>query len=119
MASYNFVDRDNQPAVFGHALYLRGTIPVKTWFEIEPLVFVSGWYLNNDHKFISVEGDPFFRVPFYAGLNLKKEFKFDNGISLSLGFINGVFLTERGDVGTRFDQTISLNFIYTIPVTKR
>ena len=58
-------------------------------------------------------------MPFYAGINIKKELLFDNGIGLSIGFINGVFLTERGDVGTRFDQTISLNFIYTIPVTKR
>ncbi len=119
MASYNFVDRDNEGAVFGHGLYMRGTIPVKNWFEIEPLVFVSGWYLNHDHIFISVEGDPFFRMPFYAGINIKKGFQFDNGISLSFGFINGVFLTEDNEVGTRFDQTISLNFIYRIPVTKR
>lgn len=119
MASYNFVDRDNKPAVFGHGLYLRGTIPVKNWFEIEPLVFVSGWYLNHDHQFISVEGDPFFRMPFYAGINIKKEFLFDNGIGLSIGFINGVFLTETGETGTRFDQTITLNFLYRTPVTKR
>ena len=30
-----------------------------------------------------------------------------------------IFLTEDNEVGTRFDQTISLNFIYRIPVTKR
>ena len=82
-------------------------------------MFVSGWYLNHDHRFISVEGDPFFRVPFYAGLNIKKEFVFDNGISLSLGFINGIFLTETGEVGGRYDQALSFNFTYNIPVTKR
>lgn len=119
LASYNIPDRDNNVTQFGHGLYLRGTIPVKNWFEIEPLMFVSGWYLNHDHRFISVEGDPFFRVPFYAGLNIKKEFVFDNGISLSLGFINGVFLTETGEVGGRYDQALSFNFTYNIPVTKR
>lgn len=119
LASYNIPDRDNNITQFGHGIYLRGTIPVKNWFEIEPLVFVSGWYLDNNHRFISVEGDPFFRVPFYAGLNIKKEFVFDNGISLSLGFINGVFLTETGEVGGRYDQTLSFNFTYNIPVTKR
>lgn len=119
VASYNIPDRDNNVTQFGHGLYLRGTIPVKNWFEIEPLMFVSGWYLNHDHRFISVEGDPFFRVPFYAGLNIKKEFVFKNGISLSLGFINGVFLTETGEVGGRYDQTLSFNFTYNIPVTKR
>lgn len=119
VASYNIPDRDNNVTQFGHGLYLRGTIPVKNWFEIEPLMFVSGWYLNNNHRFISVEGDPFFRVPFYAGLNIKKEFVFKNGISLSLGFINGVFLTETGEVGGRYDQTLSFNFTYNIPVTKR
>lgn len=119
LASYNITDRDNNETQFGHGLYLRGTIPVKNWFEIEPIVFVSGWYLNNDHRFISVEGDPFFRVPFYAGINIKKEFTFENGISLSLGFINGVFLTETGEVGGRYDQTITMNFLYRVPVTKR
>ena len=119
MASYNIVDRDKKDMQFGHGLFLRGNIPVKTWFEIEPIIFVSGWYLNHDHKFISVEGDPFYRVPFYAGLNIKKEFVFDNGISLSLGFINGVFLTETNEVGGRYDQTLSFNFTYHIPVTKR
>ena len=119
LASYNIPDRDNNVTQFGHGLYLRGTIPVKNWFEIEPLMFVSGWYLNHDHRFISVEGDPFFRVPFYAGLNIKKEFVFDNGISLSLGFINGIFLTETGEVGGRYDQALSFNFTYNIPVTKR
>lgn len=119
LASYNIPDRDNNVTQFGHGLYLRGTIPVKNWFEIEPLMFVSGWYLNHNHRFISVEGDPFFRVPFYAGLNIKKEFVFDNGISLSLGFINGIFLTETGEVGGRYDQALSFNFTYNIPVTKR
>ena len=121
LASYNFEDRD-KPGKFGHGLYLRGDIPITpntNWFVIEPIIFVSGWYLNHDHQFISVEGDPFYRVPFYAGLNIKKEFVFDNGISLSFAFINGVFLTEQGEVGTRFDQTISFNFTYRIPITKR
>ncbi len=119
LASYNIVDRDNNDTQFGHSLFLRGNIPVKDWFQIEPIVFVSGWYLDHNHKFISVEADPFYRVPFYAGINIRKQFVFDNGISLDLGFINGVFLTEENQVGGRYDQTISFNFTYNIPVTKR
>ncbi|AFR71449.1 hypothetical protein B2904_orf2120 [Brachyspira pilosicoli B2904] len=110
MASYNLVDRDNIAGQFGHAIFLRGSIDVMTWFKIEPIVFVSGWYINKNHKFISVEGDPFYRVPFYFGLNLTKDFIFDNGIVLSLGFVNGLFLTEENKVGIRYDQTLKFDF---------
>ena len=118
MASYNLADRDNEPGVFGHGLFLRGTIPVKTWFEIEPIIFVSGWYINKNHKFISVEGDPFYRVPFYFGLNIKKDFVFDNGIVLGLGFVNGLFLNEKNQIGIRYDQTLQFDFTYLVPVKK-
>ena len=118
LASYNLADRDNEAGVFGHGLFLRGTIPVKTWFEIEPIIFVSGWYINKNHKFISVEGDPFYRVPFYFGLNIKKDFVFDNGIVLGLGFVNGLFLNEKNEIGIRYDQTLQFDFTYLVPVKK-
>lgn len=118
MASYNLVDRDNIAGQFGHAIFLRGSIDVMTWFKIEPIVFVSGWYINKNHKFISVEGDPFYRVPFYFGLNLTKDFIFDNGIVLSLGFVNGLFLTEENKVGIRYDQTLKFDFTYLVPIKK-
>ena len=118
MASYNLSDRDNKKGVFGHGLFLRGTIPVKTYFEIEPIIFVSGYYFNHNHKFISVEGDPFYRVPFYFGLNIKKEFTFANGIYLNIGFINGLFLNEKNEIGIRYDQTLQFDFTYIIPIKK-
>ena len=118
MASYNITDRDNNVTQFGHGIFLRGTIPVKTWFEIEPIIFVSGWYIDKKHKFISVEGDPFYRVPFYFGLNIKKDFVFDNGIVLVLGFVNGLFLNEENEIGMRYDQTLQFDFTYLVPVKK-
>ena len=118
MASYNIPDRDNNITKFGHGLFLRGNIPVLNWFEIEPIAFISGFYIDKNHKFISVEGDPFYRAPFYFGLNLKKEFVFDNGISLTLALINGVFLTEENKVGGRYDQELKFDFTYIVPVKK-
>lgn len=112
MASYNILDRDNpkDTSKFGQGLYMSGNISVFGWFEVEPLVFVSSWYLDKKQKFISIEGDPFFRVPFYAGLNLRREFIFANGIELSLAFINGIFLTEKNEVGGRYDQGLKFDF---------
>lgn len=116
MASFNIPDRDNNITKFGHGLFLRGTIPVLNWFEIEPIVFISGYYIDKNHQFISVEGDPFYRVPFYFGLNIKKEFKFENGISITLALVNGLFLTEENKVGGRYDQELKFDFTYIVPV---
>ena len=118
MMSYNIPDRDNNVTKFGHGLFLRGNIPVLNWFEIEPIAFVSFFYINRKHQFISVEGDPFYRVPFYFGLNIKREFVFDNGISLTLALNNGLFLTEDNKVGGRYDQELKFDFTYLVPVRK-
>lgn len=116
MASYNITDRDNNITKFGHGIFLRGNIPVLTWFNIEPIIFVSGFYINKNHVFISVEGDPFYRVPFYFGLNIKKDIKFNNGIVLGIGFVNGLFLTEENKLGVRYDQNLKFDFTYLIPI---
>lgn len=116
MASYNITDRDNNITKFGHGLFLRGNIPVVNWFMIEPIIWVSGWYIDKNHQFISVEGDPFYRVPFYFGLNITKDWDFGNGIVLGIGFVNGVFLTEEHKVGIRYDQTLKFDFTYLVPI---
>lgn len=120
LASYNIVDRDVDLSQngFGHGLYIRGQFSVFGWFDLEPSVFVSGFYLNNEHKYISIEADPFFRVPFYLGLNIIKDFEFSNGITLSLNLINGVFLTEENDVGGRYDQGLQFDFTYLLNIKK-
>lgn len=118
LASYNIPDRDNNITQFGQAIFIRGNISVMGWFEIEPMVFVSSFYIDKKQKFLSVEGDPFFRAPFYFGLNLKRDFVFANGIELNLALVNGIFLTEEGKVGVRYDQSLKFNFTYTIPLTK-
>ncbi len=114
LASYNILDRDYDLSgnKFGQALFVRGLISVMGWFELEPVVFVSSYYIDSDQRFVSIEGDPFFRVPFYAGLNIYRTWEFAHGIKIDIQFINGVFLTESGDVGIRYDQGISFDFTY-------
>ena len=55
-------------------------------------------------------------MPFYFGLNITKDFVFDNGIVLSLGFVNGLFLTEENKVGIGYDQTLKFDFTYLVPI---
>ncbi len=120
LASFDAPTRDTDELnQFGHGLYTRVKISVYGWFDIEPSVFVSGYYLNNEHRYISTEADPFFRVPFYFGLNLYRDFVFDNGIEIAIQFVNGMFLTEDGDVGARFDQGINFDFTYLLDIVKK
>lgn len=119
LASFDSPTRDTTDLnQFGHGLYARFRFSILGWFDLEPSVFVSGYYLNKEHKYISIEADPFFRVPFYFGLNFYKDFVFDNGIEIAIQFINGVFLTENGEVGARYDQGINFDFTYLLDITK-
>lgn len=109
LASLNFTDRDGEPGTFGHGIFIRGNIDIKKILYIEPSVFVSGYYIDSKHKFISIEGDPFFRVPFYFGLNIGKDIALPYGIGIDIKFVNGVFSTYSGDIGVRYDQAIKFN----------
>ena len=120
LASYNIVDRDFDLSnnEFGQAFYARVRFSVFGLFDLEPSVFVSSYYIDKNQRYISVEADPFFRVPFYFGLNIFRDWEFANGIELSLMFINGVFLTEDNSVGIRYDQGINFDFTYKLDITK-
>ncbi|OHD66935.1 MAG: hypothetical protein A2096_11320 [Spirochaetes bacterium GWF1_41_5] len=121
LGSLFIADRDQPLECFirGNAFYTAYKIPVRI-LEIEPHIFVSDELYNSRRRFISVEGDPFYRVPFYAGINfyLKKEIV--KGVTLELRFYNGMFMPHRGTEFSsrmiRYDQTIKTDINFIFPV---
>lgn len=124
LASYLLPDREAHPEenVFGQGLYGSFSPKIGNWkFVFE--TFVSDAFVSTNHKFWSVEGDPFYRVPFYFGFNLYREFELDDWMTLTLGFVNGTFLPytdsayEWKDI--RYDQMLKLDFEYTFDLKRR
>lgn len=117
LASYFLPDRDSHPEdnVFGHALYLSKTFSPGKW-RIRPELFISGEFLNTNHVYISIEGDPFFRIPFYLGCNFYRDIELADGVVMTMKFVNGIFLPDTsGDYewrNLRYDQCIQIDFEY-------
>ncbi len=118
LVSYFLPDRDERPElnVFGQALYTRWEFALGNWRFI-PHVFMTSSWISEKEQFISIEGDPFYRVPFYAGLNLRYEQEIAPGTVLQVGFVNGVFLPNTRDPYDwkmiRYDQLIRADLRYT------
>lgn len=117
LASYLLPDRDSNPALntFGQGLYLRYAFPL--WmFTLETEGFVSSRVLFADQQFVSVEGDPFYRIPLYLGINLKHRTVVSEEFTIEVSFINGIFLTAADAVYdprmVRYDQFIRLDYLY-------
>lgn len=121
LLSYDIPDRDMKPSSnqFGMGFYFRGKISVFDYFSIEPSVFVSGYYIKTSWKYVSAEADPFFRTPFYFGLNVIRDFKITEDIVIGLLFVNGIFLTERNEIGLRYDQSLRFDFKYNIELGRK
>ncbi|MGC8764316.1 MAG: hypothetical protein ACP5QT_00300 [Brevinematia bacterium] len=117
LASYFLPDRDAHPEknIFGQGIYLAGSIEFYG-FNIEPELFISSSFINRSEKFISIEGDPFYRVPLYIGLNIIRIFKLNEICDLEIGFINGGFLPytdiEWNPLMIRYDQKLRVSFDY-------
>lgn len=114
LASYFLPDRDSNPGlnVFGHGLFGEYRL-ILFDFTVEFQGFVSGQLLNPDHRFVSVEGDPFYRAPAYAGINISRTWEIARDAALGIGFVNGLYLADpsRGWDGTgfRYDQKIRID----------
>lgn len=111
LASYFIPDREQnaQLNVFGQGLYGEYHFQL---FEFDLVLhgFLSDRLIMTNHQFISMEGDPFYRVPVYFGLNIFKTWKFDEDIILKIGFVNGIYMayperTYNWD-SFRYDQMI-------------
>ncbi len=123
LISYFLPDRDSRPEmnVFGQAIYLEGNIYLFD-FKFQGLLFLTSSFLNNNEKFISIEGDPFYRVPLYIGLNIERVIKISEDCNLRLGFVNGTFLPYiyvRWDpLMIRYDQKLQLTVDYTFSIVE-
>ncbi|MCB0416677.1 MAG: hypothetical protein H6617_03755 [Bdellovibrionaceae bacterium] len=117
LASYLIPDRSqSQNNVFGHALYFAYRWWVWGW-QIMPQLFVSDELRVAANRFVSVEGDPFFRVPLYIGLNITKEWQIVEALQIKLSFVNGFYQTDRSKFNpkiARYDQMVRLDFMYDI-----
>lgn len=123
-ASYFLPDRDSRPELntFGQAIYGEYHFRFLEWdFELQG--FVSDKLLVTNHQYITIEGDPFYRVPAYLGFNFYKTISFGKEVSLKLGFVNGAFLPNPGDVFNwkmiRYDQLLKADFDYRFELVKQ
>jgi len=117
LVSYFLPDRDSRPElnVFGQALYLEGNFYLFE-FKFQPILFFTSSFINRSEKYISIEGDPFYRVPFYAGFNVEKSIKIGKECIINIGFVNGTFLPYTDVSWTpimiRYDQKLVVNLEY-------
>lgn len=122
MASEMYYDR-NIPSmsVFGQAIYIDYRL--RFWnFEIQPEFFISDAWINPGDQFISVEGDPYFYVPLYAGINFYYNFYFDKERTTlcQMGFVNGTYIAATSEPyspdNLRNDFLLRVNFQYSFDI---
>lgn len=121
LISYFLPDRDAHPEknILGQAIYLEGNFSLFD-FKLQPIIFATSSFINKDEKYISIEGDPFYRVPFYFGLNFEKSIKISKECIINIGFVNGTFLPYTDISWTpmmiRYDQKLQINLEYNFPI---
>jgi len=111
-------DRSNAATnVNGVALYGDYRLMWGNWF-FQPVLFISDELRNHANKYFSVEGDPFFRVPFYAGLNVGTKWEVWKNCTVDLRFVNGFFqrsaLEKFNPSKARYDQMLrfQVNYVF-------
>lgn len=110
-------DRQGVPNVkiAGTALYADFTLRSGSW-AVTPSLFLSDEFRNHANHYFAVEGDPFFRAPFYVGLNFEKIWKWFEGCELRMGFVNGLFQRSVNEkfnpTQLRYDQMVHFTFRY-------
>lgn len=101
--------------VAGSAVYADVTLRSGNW-SITPSLFASDELRNPANRYFSVEGDPFFRVPFYIGINFEKKWQWFEGSELKLAFVNGFFQRSVNEkfnpTQMRYDQLLRFTFRY-------
>ncbi len=99
----------------GLALYADYRLMWGQWF-FQPMVFISDELRNKANQYISIEGDPFFRVPFYAGVNFGTQWELWKNCLLELRFVNGFFQRLASDgfkpTKARYDQMLRFQIQY-------
>lgn len=124
IASYFLPDRDSHPEqnVFGEALYFTYSLHLKKWI-LQAELFISDELFADNHRFVSIEGGAFYRVPVYFGINIFREFEIHETTKLSIGFKNGTFLPYANQAydgkDFRYDQMLKIDFKYIFDLTKK
>ncbi len=121
LCSYFIPDREFNPRlnVFGEGIYLEYNFSL---FDLQwqSQLFVSDEFINTNHQYISIEGDPFYRVPFYFGLNIYRTFHIEKDIDLKIGFVNGVFMPHPGTqfswLMIRYDQMMKADMEFAFDI---
>ena len=95
--------------VFGQGIY--GEYNFTLWgITFTPQLFFSDAWINPNDAYISVEGDPFYKCPFYAGFNVHYTIEVMKDVSLILGLVNGTYLPYTTATWSylmiRYDQEI-------------
>jgi hypothetical protein len=116
LASYFLPDRDSHPELntFGQALYGEWNFNLFS-LDFQLQGFISSQFIAPNQQFISIEGDPFYRVPLYLGLNIYKDWQIGPETIVRIGFINGTFLpygTFYNLLKIRYDQMIKIDMDY-------
>jgi hypothetical protein len=102
--------------VFGHALFFEYNLRLGNWV-FQPQVFITSQYIPSlsTQRFVSIEGDPFYRIPLYLGFNFYRTWKIYKDLELKLGFVNGMFANTVGSsLSPRYDQMIRIDFAHDI-----
>lgn len=124
MASEMYFDRDIPSfSTFGQAIYIDYHLRFGN-LDIQPEFWVNDtWIIPNNH-FISVEGDPYFNTPLYAGINFYYNFYFDKEKTTlcQMGFVNGTYITSPSvsysPDNIRNDFLLRVNFQYSFDIIK-
>jgi len=99
----------------GAAIYADYRLMWGDWF-FQPVLFISDELRNRANQYVSIEGDPFFRVPFYAGLNLGTQWEVWKHCTLDLRFVNGFFQRSAAEgfrpTKARYDQMLRFQINY-------
>lgn len=101
----------------GLALYGDYRLMWGKWF-FQPILFVSDELRNAGNRYFSVEGDPFFRVPFYFGINFGRQWEVWKNCVVDLRFVNGFFqrsVAEKFNPSkARYDQMLrfQVNYVF-------
>jgi len=121
LASYYLPNRSGgAPNTFGQAVYGEYNLELGRQWVLTPSLFVSDELITKSHNYFSVEGDPFFRVPFYLGMNVHKTWPIFKGTDIKVGLVNGLFLpmatSPFSSLNVRYDQMIKVDFKYAFDV---
>lgn len=109
-----YPDRDGNPddMLFGQGFFAEYRFST-FGYTLQPLFFITDEWINPEHRYFSVEGDPFYRTPFYAGINFSKIWYLSENTQIILKFRQGAYLPDTETAYDwkmiRYDQMLKID----------